>query len=132
MQVRALLQPPQRCGVEQLLQQVAVHRAYRAERAAGAPAAEIEIPQMLSAGGEHLAAHARSDAEDGIDTGERSGAHADCEFRRKREPVGGRLVESALPITAVPAARERDRIKHCGAPKCYANSLAFREQRNRM
>ncbi len=115
MQIRELLEPRERGVVDELVEQRAVHRAHRAKRAAGAPAGKIEILAMRPARGEHLLAHARADSEDRINAGERAGAHADGQLGRKREPVGDRFVEAALPITAVAAARERDRIEHQGA-----------------
>src|SRR5205085_9672577 len=71
---------------------------------------------LRSACRETMLAHARADAQDRIEAGKGSGAHADRELRRKGKPVGDGLVKAALPITAVPPARECDGIEH----QCHA------------
>src|SRR5262249_26293854 len=90
----------------------AIHRPDRAERLAAAPGGEIEILAVRSAGGEHLGAHLVAHAEQRIDAGEGARTRADREVGRERETIGDRLVEAALPIAAVAAAREHDRVEH--------------------
>jgi hypothetical protein len=112
VQVGERFEPRERRGVEHLVEQIAIHRADRAQRAACAPAADIEILVLRPACGEHQFSHARADAEHRIDAGERPGAHADAERWRKFQPVGERLVEPALPVAAVAAAGERNGVEH--------------------
>ena len=112
VEVGELLEPRQRGGVEQHVQEGAVHRSDRAQRFAAAPGGEIEILAVRPARGNHLRAHLVAHAEQRIDAGKRARAGADRERRLEREPVGERFVEAALPIAAVAAAREHDRVEH--------------------
>ena len=112
VQIGAALQLFESGLVEDFIEQRAIHRPDRAERIAGAPRGEVEVLAMRPARSKYQLADARPDTEHGINASECASADAYRQLGRKSEPVGHRLIEAALPIAAVAASRECDRVEH--------------------
>jgi hypothetical protein len=112
LQIGDGVKPRQRRVVDGLCQQLVIERADRAERFAAAPGGDVEIFQMRATAVINAAAGFGPDAEQRISRREGAGARRHHQLRRQPKPWRRRLIEAALPVTAVTPAGEYHRIEH--------------------